>query len=118
MKTVYILLLVGSTLFSRNINDQIRTLQNLSPTKRVAMMNRIKKQLVLMNRQERVKTINLLKRKINPHNRILPKPKKLFLKDKLVSRRAVRQNILKRSRHPNLQRGKIRRLIKNRLRRK
>ena len=118
MKIIYILLFVSSTLFSQNINEQIRTLQNLSPTKRVAMMNQIKKQLVLMNQQERVKTINLLKRKINPHNKTLPKVKKLLLKDKLVSRRAIRQNILQRSRHPNLQRGKIKRFIKNRLRRK
>ena len=118
MKIIYILLFVSSTIFSQNINEQIRTLQNLSPTKRVAMMNQIKKQLVLMNQQERVKTINLLKRKINPHSRILSKPKKLHLKDKMVSRRVVRENILQRYEHLNIQRDKIKRFIKNRLRRK
>lgn len=113
-KIITIFVLITMMLFSKSINEQIKTLKNLSPAKRILMMNRIKKQLISMNKQERIKTINLLKRKMLPNNKKLPHLKKVVLKANLPQRGIARPNILQIYGHPNLQKDKIKRFIKNR----
>jgi hypothetical protein len=70
MKIVYITLLISSILFSQSLNSQIKKLENSSPKERVALMNDIKTQLILMNENDRMNTIHLLKARVSSKNSI------------------------------------------------
>jgi len=52
---------------AQNINEQLKELEHASPQKRVEIMNHIKEQLILMNQEQRVETINKLRAKLQPH---------------------------------------------------
>jgi len=64
MRIVFTFLIFCTILFSQTINEQIRALQDISPRKRVEMMNNIKKQLIQMNQKQRNKTISDLRKKL------------------------------------------------------
>jgi len=58
------------TLFcsSQTINEQLKELEHAPPKQRVELMNHIKEQLILMNQEQRVQTINKLRAKLQPHS--------------------------------------------------
>ena len=66
MKIAIILIISFSMAFTQTINEQIKSLESLSPKERVNVMNHIKEQLIEMNRNERMRTIEKLRAKMNP----------------------------------------------------
>jgi len=52
---------------AQSINEQLKELEHAPPQKRVELMNHIKEQLILMNQEQRVQTINKLRAKLQPH---------------------------------------------------
>jgi len=70
MKIIYSLLIVCSLLSSQSINEQIQALEEATPEKRVELMNHIKEQLIIMNQDERMETIDLLKSQLHNENSV------------------------------------------------
>lgn len=70
MKIIYSVLIVCSLLNSQSINEQIQALEEVTPKKRVELMNRIKEQLIIMNQDERMETIGLLKSQLHNENSV------------------------------------------------
>ncbi len=70
MKIIYSVLIVCSLLNSQSINEQIQALEEATPEKRVELMNRIKEQLIIMNQDERMETIGLLKSQLHNENSV------------------------------------------------
>jgi septal ring factor EnvC (AmiA/AmiB activator) len=66
MRIFSLLILINTLLFSQTINEQIHALEDASPEKRVELMNHIKEQLITMNQEERMKTLNTLRAKLQP----------------------------------------------------
>jgi len=66
-----IISLIFSSLFScsQTINEQIHLLEDATPKERVALMNSIKEQLVSMNEETRIDTINTLRKKLQHNNK-------------------------------------------------
>jgi hypothetical protein len=62
------MLIVCSLLSSQSINEQIQALEEATPEKRVELMNHIKEQLIIMNQDERMETIDLLKSQLHNEN--------------------------------------------------
>jgi len=52
---------------AQSINEQLKELEHAPPKQRVELMNHIKEQLILMNQEQRVQTINKLRAKLQPH---------------------------------------------------
>jgi hypothetical protein len=57
-------------LLSQSINEQIQALEEATPEKRVELMNHIKEQLIIMNQEERMDTIHLLKTQLHNENEV------------------------------------------------
>ncbi|HHH50930.1 MAG TPA: hypothetical protein ENK76_00970 [Campylobacterales bacterium] len=51
---------------AQSINEQLKELEHAPPKQRVELMNHIKEQLILMNQEQRVDTINKLRAKLQP----------------------------------------------------
>lgn len=66
MKTIIVLLISVSMACTQTINEQIKSLEQLTPKERVVLMNHIKEQLIEMNQNERMNTIEKLRAKMNP----------------------------------------------------
>ncbi len=64
MKIFFSLIVITVLLFSQTINEQIHALEEASPEKRVELMNSIKRQLISMNQEKRMKTIGDLQKKL------------------------------------------------------
>ena len=64
MKMLFSLIITTVFLFSQTINEQIHALEDASPEQRVELMNSIKKQLISMNQEKRMKTIGDLQKKL------------------------------------------------------
>ena len=71
-KTLYLSLLMGSTLLFANeqisVDQQIAAIQQATPQERVKLMNQFKQQLATMNAQERAKSISELREKMQSHS--------------------------------------------------
>lgn len=61
------LIFLSLFLYSENINEQIHALQNATPQERVELMNSIKEQLISMNEEKRIETLETLRNKLQ-HN--------------------------------------------------
>ncbi len=61
------LIFLSLFLYSENINEQIHALQNATPQERVKLMNSIKEQLISMNEEKRIQTLETLRDKLQ-HN--------------------------------------------------
>ncbi len=61
------LIFLSLFLYSENINEQIHALQNATPQERVELMNSIKEQLISMNEEKRIQTLETLRDKLQ-HN--------------------------------------------------
>jgi len=55
---------------AQSINEQLKELEHAPPKQRVELMNHIKEQLILMNQEQRVQTINKLRAKLQHHTNI------------------------------------------------
>ncbi len=64
MQVIVSLIFLSLLLWSQTINEQIHALEKATPQERVELMNSIKKQLVSMNAQKRMETIEALRAKI------------------------------------------------------
>jgi hypothetical protein len=65
------MLILCSLLSSQTINEQIQALEEAIPEKRVELMNHIKEQLIIMNQEERMETIDLLKSQLHNENKVM-----------------------------------------------
>lgn len=63
MKSLCLLMLLTLFSFAESINEQIQSLEGATVEERVAMMNHIKEQLIEMNQNERMQTIDKLREK-------------------------------------------------------
>jgi hypothetical protein len=68
MRLLFRLIIITMFGFSQTINEQLKELETATPSRRVELMNSIKKQLILMNQQDRMQTIYKLRAKLQPHN--------------------------------------------------
>ena len=64
MRIFFSLTLLSLFLYSETINEQIHALEDATPKERVSLMNSIKEQLVSMNEDKRMQTIETLREKI------------------------------------------------------
>ena len=64
MRIFFSLTLLSLFLYSETINEQIHALEDATPKERVRLMNSIKEQLVSMNEEKRMQTIETLREKI------------------------------------------------------
>lgn len=69
MKIAIILIVSISIAFTQSLDEQIKSLESVSPKERVELMNKIKEQLIEMNQDERMNTIEKLRAKVNPSKR-------------------------------------------------
>ena len=65
MRVLFSLIFLSLFLYSQTINEQIHALQEATPKERVALMNSIKEQLVTMNEEKRMQTIEALREKLH-----------------------------------------------------
>ena len=65
------MIILCSLLSSQSINEQIQALEEATPKKRVELMNHIKEQLIIMNQDERMETIDLLKSQLHNENEVV-----------------------------------------------
>lgn len=79
MKIIIVLLISVSIACTQTINEQIKSLEQLTPKERVVLMNHIKEQLIEMNQNERMNTIEKLRAKMNPSQKQVPHDKNLQL---------------------------------------
>jgi len=70
MRLLFRLIIITIFGFSQTINEQLKELETASPNRRVELMNHIKEQLILMNQQDRMQTINKLRAKTQHSNQI------------------------------------------------
>lgn len=66
MKIVIMLMFSLSIAFTLTLDEQIKLLEHATPKERVELMNKIKEQLIEMNQNERMNTIEKLRAKMNP----------------------------------------------------
>jgi len=69
MRVIFSLICMSIMLISDTVNEQIHALENATPTERVALMNKIKEQLIEMNDEERMSTISTLQKKLHIKNK-------------------------------------------------
>jgi hypothetical protein len=65
------MIILCSLLSAQSINEQIQALEDATPKKRVELMNHIKEQLIIMNQDERMETIHLLKSQLHNENGVV-----------------------------------------------
>jgi len=65
MKIIFLSVFLSLFIYAQNINTQIHALKHATPKERVALMNSIKQKLVMMNEDERVQTLSVLKARIH-----------------------------------------------------
>jgi len=65
MKIIFLFLFLSLSIYAQTINAQIHALEHASPKERVSLMNSIKKKLVMMNEDERVQTLGVLKARLH-----------------------------------------------------
>ncbi len=90
MRVIFILIFFSLFLWSQTINEQLHALDKATPKERVALMNSIKEQLVRMNTERRMKTIETLQDKLqhknahqeNAHQEELPEHNNIEIDDK------------------------------------
>ncbi len=66
MRLLFRLIILTILGFSQTINDELKELNGATPQRRVELMNHIKEQLIIMNQEERSKTIAKLRAKLQP----------------------------------------------------
>lgn len=66
MRLLFIIMLSISISIAEDINEQIKSLEEATPQERVELMNHIKEQLIEMNQNERMNTIEKLRSKLHP----------------------------------------------------
>ncbi|CAA6826037.1 MAG: Unknown protein [uncultured Sulfurovum sp.] len=93
------LLISISIAFTQTINEQIKSLEYVTPTERVALMNQIKEQLIEMNQNERMNTIEKLRAKMNPSKKEVPKDEHLQYKDEALKREEHKKDEPKKLEH-------------------
>jgi len=69
MRLLFRLFIFSILGFSQTLNEQLQELEHASKARRVELINRIKEQLILMNQEERLKTIEKMRAKLNVENR-------------------------------------------------
>jgi uncharacterized membrane protein YukC len=72
MKIAIILITSISIAFTQSLDEQIKSLESVTPKERVELMNKIKEQLIEMNQNERMNTIEKLRAKMNPSQKSEP----------------------------------------------
>ena len=65
MKIIFLLVFLSLSIYAQTINEQIHSLEHATPKERVSLMNSIKQKLVMMNEDERVQTLTVLKARIH-----------------------------------------------------
>jgi len=70
MRVIFSFILLSLFLSAQPINEQIHALQDATPEERVELMNNIKKQLVSMNAQRRMLTIETLREQLKHKDEI------------------------------------------------
>ncbi len=91
------LIFLSLFLYSENINEQIHALQNATPKERVELMNSIKEQLISMNEEKRIQTLETLRDKLQ-HN-CEAKDKASEVKNEMTNHR---ERVKERTSHENM----------------
>jgi len=64
MRLIFSLIFLSLSLLSETINEQIHALETATPQERVELMNHIKEQLISMNEENRIQTLETLRANI------------------------------------------------------
>jgi len=105
MKIFISLFILSNILFSQSTNDNIHALEKASPQERVRLMNHIKKELMNMTEEKRMRTIHSLREKLQAkHTETRHKVTvEEGLKEDFSHREGNHQNVLSEHSHPEQQ---------------